>query len=150
MADYDDRKQGNKEDIPVLIPDLQFSVLCDDVRQEINGKLILIGLFEAIRARMFPVRHPMLFIVNRWRNGEGSFTESTKLVTARNQIVVQGPNAEFKLPGTHTSHTVIHRFPSILFETAGTYWVEINLDGELRHRYPIRLVSGNETEDTGA
>ena len=142
--DNEDAMPEPSDDTPTITPDLQFSVLSDDVRQEINGKLILIGLFEAIRARMFPVRHPMLFIVNRWRNGEGTFTESTRIVSASNEKVVEGPEAKFELPGTHTSHTVIHRFPNILFEKHGTFWVEISLDGELRHRYPIRLVGEDE------
>jgi len=146
----DERQEGGSSregEALVMTPDLQFSVLCDDVRQEANGKLMLIGLFEAIRAKVFPVRHPMLFIVNRWRNGVGSFCEVTKLVSSNNETVREGPRAEFSLPGTHTSHTVIHRFPNIRFESAGTYWVEISLDGELRHRYPIRLVGEDEKKD---
>ncbi len=31
-----------------MIPDLQSSLICDDVRQERNGKFMLIGLFDAI------------------------------------------------------------------------------------------------------
>jgi len=147
MADENIEKSSPDEsEALVMVPDLQFSVLCDDVRQEGNGKLILIGLFEAIRAKVFPVRHATLFVVNRWRNGEGTFREVTKVVTGNNETLREGPEAEFSLPGTHTSHTVIHRFPNIRFESAGTYWVEINLDGELRHRYPIRLVSEDEKE----
>ena len=145
----DERPQGripeNEESI-VIAPDLQFSVLCDDVRQERNGKLILIGLFEAVRAKMFPVNHPMLFIVNRWRNGVGTFTEITKLVSASNEKLVEGPEAKFTLASTHTSHTVIHRFPNILFQEPGTYWVEINLDAGLRRRFPIRLVAEEESD----
>jgi hypothetical protein len=147
MAEHHDQEHTPDEsESLVMIPDLQFSVLCDDVRQESNGKLILIGLFEAIRAKTFPVRHPMLYIVNRWRNGVGEFTEITKLVSASNETVVEGPHAKFTLPRTHTSHTVINRFPNILFDGPGTYWVEINLDGELRHRYLVRLV-GEEKND---
>jgi len=137
-------KDKQEEPALSLAPDLQFSVLCDDVRQEIYGKLILIGLFEAIRAKVFPVRHPVLYIVNRWRNGEGTFVERTRLVSARNEKIDERPEARFTLPGMHTSHTVIHRLPNIQFDAAGTYWVEISLDGELRHRYPIRLVGDSE------
>jgi len=38
--------------------DLQFSVLCDDVRREDNGKLILIGLFEVIGGAEYPLVYP--------------------------------------------------------------------------------------------
>jgi len=141
--DYESKRE---EEASSIRPDLQFSVLCDDVRQEINGKLILIGLFEAIRAKVFPVWHPMLYIVNRWRNGEGVFTEITRVVSGANEKVAEGQETRFQLPGTHTSHTVIHRFPNIRFESPGTYWVEINLGNELCHRYPIRLVGGSEQQ----
>ena len=31
-----------------MIPDLQSTLLCDDVRQERTGKFILIGLFDSL------------------------------------------------------------------------------------------------------
>ncbi|NQT19225.1 MAG: hypothetical protein HQ592_05935 [Planctomycetes bacterium] len=146
----DERQEGSSPidgEPLVMSPDLQFSVLCDDVRQEGNGKLILIGLFEAVRAKMFPVNHPLLFIVNRWRNGAGTFTELTRVVSASNEIVVEGPEAKFTLASTHTSHTVIHRFPNTLFQAPGTYWVEVDLDGGLHRRYPVRLVAEGDSAE---
>ena len=39
-----------------MIPDLQTSLICDDVRQERNGKFILIGIFDVIgRSNPSPV-----------------------------------------------------------------------------------------------
>jgi len=35
-------------------PDLQFSVLCDELRREDNGKFMLLGLFEAVAGMQFP------------------------------------------------------------------------------------------------
>ena len=43
-------------------PDLQFSVVCDDVRREDNGKFMLLGIFEAINAKEFPATHHSLFV----------------------------------------------------------------------------------------
>ena len=37
-----------------LTPDLQASLLCDDVRQERNGKFILIGIFAGLIVPAFP------------------------------------------------------------------------------------------------
>jgi hypothetical protein len=37
-----------------MIPDLQASLLCDDVRQERNGKFILIGIFEGLVVAQLP------------------------------------------------------------------------------------------------
>jgi len=61
-------------------PDLQFSILCDNVRREDNGKMMFIGIFEVIKALSFPVRHHELFIVNRWIKGIGSFVEKTRII----------------------------------------------------------------------
>jgi len=121
-------------------PDLQFSVLCDDVRIENNGKFILVGLFEAIRARTFPVQHPVLFVINRWCNGEGQFREKTRLVSAINEPVMEGPENTFLLKATTGVYTVVSRFTGIPFQHAGTYWVEVLLDDRLKQRYPLTLV----------
>ena len=132
-----------------LPPDLQFSVLCDDVRIENNGKFILVGLFEAIRARSFPVRHPILFVVNRWCNGEGEFREQTRLVSSTNERIVEGNDNVFQLKSTTAVYTVVNRFANIRLPQAGTYWVEILLDRQLRQRYPITVVQISPEEAQG-
>ena len=127
-----------------LLPDLQFSVLSDDVRQEITGKFMLIGLFEAIKARRFPVRHPLMFVTNRWCNGQGDFRGQTRIVTGSNETLVEGKETPFTLASTTSSYTIVERFDRVTFPAAGTYWVEILLDGNLRQRFPLTLV-----EETG-
>ena len=93
-----------------LTPDLQFSVLSDDVRQENTGKFILIGLFEAIKARRFPVRHPVMFVTNRWCNGQGDFTGHTRIVSGTNETVAEGKETHFTLTATTSSYTIVERF----------------------------------------
>ena len=63
-----------------MIPDLQSSILCDDVRQERNGKFILIGLFDAIGVPKFPVIFHRICVVNRWCSGEGDFLQRSRFV----------------------------------------------------------------------
>ena len=123
-----------------IFPDLQFTVLCDDVRLEKNGKLILIGLFEAIPTFGFPVRHPFLHVVNRWCNGEGEFREKTRIVNSINETVVESAENVFQLKSIASMHTVISRFTNIPFSAAGGYWVEVIIDDNLKQRYPLALV----------
>ena len=66
------------EDI-IIKPDLQFSIVCDSIRREDNGKLMFIGIFEVIGAKNFPAKHPQLFIANRWIKGMGRFKEKTRI-----------------------------------------------------------------------
>ncbi len=121
-------------------PNLQFSVVCDDVRREDNGKFMLLGIFEAINAREFPAQHHTLFVANRWCKGEGSFTQKIRIVNAGNKkIVFQTEDQPFQLADIDTHHTIISRFNNILFENPGKYWVEILLNNELILNYPIML-----------
>ena len=123
-----------------MLPDLQFSVLCDDVRQEHNGKFILLGVFEAIQGKQFTVTHPMLHVANRWCNGQGEFTERTRIVSAQNEVIAESAETRFSLEDTMRSYTVIGRFTRVSFPAAGNYWVEILLNDDLNQRYPLVLL----------
>ena len=121
-------------------PNLQFSVLCDDVRREDNGKFILIGLFEAINAKIFPATHPALFVVNRWCKGSGEFKQKIRIVNPKdNSAIFQTDEQAFELVDIDKHHMLISRFNNIAFPNPGKYWVEILLDGELLINYPIIL-----------
>ena len=121
-------------------PNLQFSVLCDDVRREDNGKFILIGLFEAITAKSFPATHPALFVVNRWCKGQGSFLQKIKIVNSKDKsIVFQTNDQAFELPDIDGHHTLISKVNNLEFKVPGKYWVEVVIDGELILNYPLIL-----------
>lgn len=121
-------------------PNLQFSVLCDDVRREDNGKFMLIGLFEAISAKKFPAKHPALFVANRWCKGEGAFTQKIRIVNSKdNSLIFQTDEQAFDLADIDRHHTLMSRFNNLIFPNPGKYWLEVLLDGELVINYPIIL-----------
>ena len=128
-------------------PNLQFSVLCDDVRREDNGKFILIGLFEAINAKIFPATHAALFVVNRWCKGSGTFTQKIRIVNPKDKsLIFQTDEQTFELVDIDRHHTLISRFNNLVFPNAGKYWVEVLLDGELVINYPIILNEAKEQQ----
>jgi hypothetical protein len=121
-----------------MIPDLQSSLLCDDVRQEVNGKFILIGLFDVLAVPSFPVVIPRICIVNRWCCGEGEFTQRSRILGADGgTVLVEGKDVPVKLPGGEATATCVEFFLNVRVETEGAYWVEILLDGDLKIRYPL-------------
>jgi hypothetical protein len=122
-----------------MIPDLQASVLCDDVRQERNGKFILIGLFDIVGLGDFPAVFQKLCVVNRWCCGEGEFKQQSRLVKPDDTVLVKGQDVAVKLPNTEAVATSVEFFLNVRFDTEGTYWVEIVLDGDLKLRYPLRV-----------
>src|SRR5690348_16042254 len=63
-----------------ILPDLQCSLLCEEIRQEVTGSFILIGVLNFIRVPQVPVVALKLSLFNRWTAGVGQFTESVRLV----------------------------------------------------------------------
>lgn len=123
-----------------MIPDLQSSILCDDVRQERNGKFILIGLFDAIVAQSMPVRYPRLFMVTRWCSGEGEFTQKTRILKPdQSSVLAEGKDIPVRLPSPEATATNVEVFVNVSFEEIGTHWLEILLNGDLKLRYPLRV-----------
>ena len=111
-------------------PKLNYTLLCDDVRQEVGGKFSLMGLFESIYANVFPAVHPRFAIVNEWIGGKGDFTVKIKLLSPNRETVLSESETKISL----FSETQRHRDISVRFNTTfpapGTYWVETLLDGE--------------------
>lgn len=123
-----------------VLPDLQSAILCDDVRQERNGKFMLIGLFDAIMVQSLPIRYPRLFMVTRWCSGEGEFRQKSRLLKPDGiSVLVEGQNIPVKLPSPEATATNVEIFMNVEFQTEGTHWVEVLLDGDLKLRYPLRV-----------
>ncbi len=124
---------------PPMLPDLQSSLLCDDVRQERNGKFILIGLFDAIGVPKYPAAFQRLCMVNRWCCGFGEFTQQSRLLKPDGtSVLVQGKPVPVKLPDSEATATCVEIFLNVKIEVPGTYWVEVLLDDELKLRYPLK------------
>jgi len=124
---------------PISIkPDLQFSILCDSIRREDNGKMMFIGIFEVIGANTFPAKHHELFIANRWIKGMGIFREKTRIVSANSsKVIVETKEVDFDLKTIDSSHTVISKFMNIIFPEPGKYQVEVLLNGDIVRYYPL-------------
>ncbi|MBT3194406.1 MAG: hypothetical protein HN341_17815 [Verrucomicrobia bacterium] len=122
-----------------MMPDLQSSLLCDDVRQERNGKFMLIGLFDAIGVPKYPAVFQRLCMVNRWCCGFGQFTQQSRILKPDGMtVLVEGKPVPVKLPDSEANATCVEMFLNVKLEEPGTYWVEVLLDGQLRLRYPLK------------
>ncbi|MDD5504552.1 MAG: hypothetical protein PHV77_04470 [Candidatus Omnitrophica bacterium] len=118
-------------------PTLLFSILCDDVRREDNGKFMLLGLFETIASSVFPATHPRLFVMNCWCSGTGKFRQRTRLIRPDNTRLIEDKETEFCLADLKSKHRIVAQFNNICFDRPGEYAVEVLLDGELKVRYPL-------------
>ena len=72
-----------------ILPDLQSSLLCEEVRQEANGNFFIIGVINFIRVPQLPVVAFRLSVFNRWTAGLGQFTESVRLIAPDQTTVMR-------------------------------------------------------------
>jgi hypothetical protein len=121
------------------VPDLQASLLCDDVRQERNGKFIVIGIFDMLGVPNFPAVFQRVCVINRWCCGAGDFVQRSRIIkTDGLSVLVEGKEVPVRLPHGQATATCVEFFLNVRFETEGDYWVEILLDGDLKMRYPLK------------
>jgi hypothetical protein len=123
-----------------ILPDLQCSLLCEEVRQEANGNLFLIGVINFIRVPQLPIVAGRLCVFNRWTAGVGQFTESVRLVAPDQTTVISRGELKFELRDPALSATGVMVFGQVEFKATGTYYVEVLVDEVMKIRYPLPLV----------
>lgn len=120
-------------------PTLNFTLICDDVRQETGGKISLMGLFENLYALRFPVIHPRLVIFNEWVAGRGEFTLRTAIVSGDRREVLRETSSKIRLNDVKQKHRDVSIHLNIEFREHGTYWVDCYLDEELMGSSPLTV-----------
>jgi hypothetical protein len=123
-----------------ILPDLQCSLMCEEVRQEANGNFFLIGVINFIRVPQVPVTALKLSIFNRWTAGVGTFNESMRLIAPDQTTLMRKSDMKFELKDAALHSTNVTVFPQVEFKTGGTYFVEVLVDDVMKLRYPVPLV----------
>src|ERR1044071_1284388 len=123
-----------------ILPDLQCSLVCDDIRQEVTGNFILIGVINFIRVPKLPVVALRLCVFNRWAAGVGQFTESVRLIAPDQMTVLRKGEVKFALQDAALSATNVTMLQQVEFKAAGTYCVELLVDDVINLRYPVPVI----------
>ena len=124
-----------------ILPDLQSSLVCEEVRQEANGNLFLIGVLGLIRVPQLPIVAGRICIFNRWAAGIGQFTESVRLIAPDQTTVISKGESKFELRDPALCATNVMFFGNVKFETAGTYYIEVLVDDVMKLRYPLPVIA---------
>ncbi len=124
-----------------MIPDLQASFACEDVRVEASGAHTIVGIVNFIGAPQLPIQIIKLCIWTRWSSGVGQFEQVTRLL-GPDEVTLLAPPAvtQFHLNNEESHTTNVNIFGGLQFKEPGAHHVEILLDGELKLHYPLRVV----------
>src|SRR3974390_3640094 len=123
-----------------ILPDLQCSLLCEEIRQEVTGNFFLIGVINFIRVPQLPVVALKLAVFNRWTAGIGQFTETVRFVAPDQTTVLRKAEVKFALQDAALHAPNVTVFGQVEFKSAGTYLVEVMVDDVMKLRYPVALV----------
>jgi hypothetical protein len=123
-----------------ILPDLQASLVCDEIRQEITGNFILVGVIGLIRVPQLPIKAFKLCVFNRWTAGVGAFTEAVRLVAPDQTTVLRKSQVRFALqdPSHHAINVTV--FGQVEFSAAGVYYFEVLVDEVMKIRYPMPVI----------
>lgn len=132
-----------------ILPDLQCSLMCEEVRQEANGNFFLIGVINFIRVPQLPVVAFKLSIFNRWTAGIGKFTESVRLIGPDQTTVIRKGEVKFALQDAGFHATNVTLFGQVEFKTPGTYFIEVLVDDVMKLRYPVPVILAPQQQQGG-
>jgi hypothetical protein len=123
-----------------ILPDLQCSLLCEEIRQEANGNFFLIGVINFIRVPKLPVVAFRLCVFNRWTAGVGQFLQSVRILAPDQVTVLCKHDLKFALQDAGVSATNVTAFQQVEFKTGGAYYIEVLVDDVMKLRYPVPVV----------
>jgi hypothetical protein len=130
--------------------DIQIATLCDFAADYGNGKLVINGTFDALRAAQLPVVHPhcslaMRICVLPEDSGEHKMTiniidEDGKSVDPSKMPI--RADMPIKVPDEvpFLTRNLVLNFQGLKFPDEGIYHVDVTIDGELVIRLPLRVV----------
>ena len=122
---------------------LVYTLLCDDVRLEMGNKISMMGIFQNIMVEKLPISLIKFAVVNHWR-GEGQHQTEVRIVSPDKltMVVASQPTNIELAPGGFTDN--VSFFVNVVFQTAGTYWVQTLANSVLLEESPL-VVTDAET-----
>jgi len=123
-----------------ILPDLQCALLCEDVRQEINGNLILLGVTRALRIPQAPITANKLCVFTTWTAGLGDFQECVRVVAPDQTTVLREAKMKFVLRDPAHNAANVSYMMQLEFKTDGVYFIEVLVDDVMKLRFPVPVV----------
>jgi hypothetical protein len=123
--------------------DIQVAVLCD-AATEANGKLNLLGAFDAIQAQQLPLIHPHCSIALRMsfsKVEEGAHKLRFNFVDEDGKSIMPGIDLPFQVAMSEDTHFLTTNFivsiQQLKFEKAGMYSIDVAVDGRQEASIPL-------------
>lgn len=121
-------------------PSLQFSIPCLNVDDK-KGPPSFQYVFYELPFPQFPFKFPEgegFYVANGWCNGTGSHVQRMKILDpSRQNVLVDTQDQPFTLKKQDEPFMAVNYITGMAFESPGTYWFQVYLDGRVRLEYPL-------------
>jgi hypothetical protein len=124
---------------------LHYTIMCEDVRVEINHKLSLMGILYAIQVPQLPVTLLKLVILNHW-SGEGQFLSEVRILTPdRAQPVAVSAPSPFQVPQDGYADNVTI-FANVTFPVPGNYVIQSLINSNVYAEQTLQVADAQQTQ----
>ncbi len=117
-----------------------------DFAQANNSKLTIVGTFDSINVKQFPVTHPACTLACRLRfaaKESGSHDFKLRLIDAAGKETIQPIEGNINIGappnGQFTSINIVVNFNQLQFSEAGRYSFELYIDDDWKSGLPLFL-----------
>jgi hypothetical protein len=118
-----------------------------DFAQDNNSKLTIVGTFDSIQAKQFPVQHPACTVACRLRFAAkevGSHDFKLRLIDATGKEVIKSIEGDINIGtpanGQFASINIVVNFNQLQFEKPGRFSFELYIDGDWKSGLPLFLI----------
>lgn len=121
---------------------LHYTIVCEDVRLEINHKLSLMGMLYTVQVPQLPVTLLKIVVLNHW-SGDGQYLSEVRILTPdRSQPIAVSPPSPFQVPPDGYADNVTI-FANVSFQAAGNYVVQTLINSSLFAEFtlPVRIIN---------
>ena len=123
--------------------EIEIFTLCD-FAQDNNGKLTVVGTFDNINSKQFPVTQPNFCVACRLRFAEkeaGTHDMRLRFIDGNGNELLQPIQGQMNIPaaknGQYSTVNLVFNLNNIKFEKAGRYSFELYIDDEWESGLPL-------------
>lgn len=127
--------------------EIEIFTLCD-FAQDNNSKLTIVGTFDSIHSKQFPVVHPACAVACRLRFAAkeiGTHDFKLRLIDTQGKELIKPIEGAITIGlspnGQLSSINVIAQFAQMKFDAPGRYSFELYIDGQWTSGLPLFLVN---------
>jgi hypothetical protein len=117
-----------------------------DFAQDNNSKLTIVGTFDSIHAKQFPLTHPFCFIACRLRfaaKEAGAHDFKLRLINAEGVEIISPIEGNIQIDNPNNNQfatiNIVVNFAQLSFEKAGRYSFELYIDNDWKSGLPLLL-----------